>query len=75
MGSNANVTILKQMNMTNPKETLDQEKNRLQKRALKMAVDGWERRKKGIYPAYEEKRYSQEYCDEQIEYFKNFKFK
>lgn len=56
-------------------QTRTQERIRLQKLAIANALANWERKKQGIYYSHEKERHSKEYCDKQIEYFKNFKFK
>ena len=41
--------------------------------AIKNAVSSWEDKKNGIYREYEKQKYTSEYCEKQIQYFKNLK--
>ena len=54
-------------------ETSQQEKTRLKEIAIKNAISSWTNKKNGMYRSFEKKRYTPEYCEEQIEYFKNLK--
>jgi hypothetical protein len=45
------------------------------KAACEMAVFNWERRLNGVYYWWESKRYTKQFCIEQIEYFKKMKTK
>lgn len=54
-------------------ETLQQQKTRLKGIAIKNAISSWTDKKNGIYRWFEKERYTPEYCEEQIEYFKNLK--
>jgi len=37
------------------------------------AISSWRDKKGGIYKSYEKERFTVEFCDDQIEYFKNLK--
>lgn len=39
--------------------------------AIKSAISSWTNKKNGIYRWFEKERYTIEYCEKQIEYFKN----
>lgn len=52
---------------------LTKEKKRLGDLAIKNAIQNWTDKKNGIYRAFEKERYTPEYCQEQINYFKNLK--
>ena len=52
---------------------LEQHKKQNRARAIKGSISSWEDKKNGIYKWFEKKRYTVEYCEEQIEYFKNLK--
>ena len=54
-------------------ENLQQEKTRLKEIAIKNAISSWTNKKNGMYRSFEKKRYTPEYCEEQIQYFKNLK--
>jgi len=54
-------------------ENLQQEKTRLKEIAIKNAISFWNNKKNGMYRSFEKKRYTPEYCEEQIQYFKNLK--
>ena len=54
-------------------ETSQQEKTRLKEIAIKNAISSWNNKKNGIYRSFEKERYTPEYCEEQIEYFKSLK--
>lgn len=49
------------------------EKKRLGEIAKKSAISSWLNIKNGIYRNKEEKKYTQEYCEKQIQYFKKLK--
>ena len=48
-------------------------KEELKEMAIKNAISNWTDKLNGIYRSHENKRYSLEYCESQIEYFKNLK--
>ena len=54
-------------------ENLQQEKTRLKEIAIKNAISSWTNKKNGMYRSFEKERYTPEYCEEQIEYFKSLK--
>lgn len=41
--------------------------------AINNAISSWVDKKNGIYRSFEKERYTIEYCEGQIEYFKNLK--
>ena len=55
-------------------ETPQQQKTRLKGMAIKNAISSWTDKKNGVYRWYENKIHTTEYCQNQIDYFKNFKF-
>lgn len=42
-------------------------------RAVKGAISSWINKKNGVYRWFEKERYTVEYCESQIQYFKNLK--
>jgi hypothetical protein len=44
-----------------------------QQRHINNAIESWTNKKNGIYYSYETRRYTPEFCEEQILYFKNLK--
>jgi len=52
-----------------------EEKNKRWNRAIDNAISSWSNMKNGIYYSCEKNRYSPEYCQKQIEYFKKLKTK
>ncbi len=54
-------------------ETLQEQKIRLKGIAIKNAISSWNDKKSGVYRFYEKERYTTEYCEEQIQYFKKLK--
>lgn len=41
--------------------------------AIKNAISSWVDKKNGVYRNFEKEKYTVEYCDDQINYFKNLK--
>ena len=52
---------------------LEKHKKQNRDRAIKFAISSWTDKKNGIYRWYEKERYTVEYCEDQIEYFKTLK--
>lgn len=52
---------------------LEESKKANRDRAIKAAISSWTDKKNGIYRWFENNRYSIEFCNQQIEYFKNLK--
>jgi hypothetical protein len=50
-----------------------QNKKAIQEKHISNAIKSWTNKKNRIYKWYECERHSPEYCQEQIEYFKNLK--
>jgi hypothetical protein len=42
-------------------------------RYIQMAIKSWEDKKNGVYRWWENERYDVNYCEKQINYFKNLK--
>jgi len=53
--------------------TVSEEKRLLAKQSKMNAVKNWENKRNGIYRWFEKERYTEEYCESQIEYFNNLK--
>lgn len=53
--------------------TVFEEKQLLAKQSKINAIKNWENKRSGIYRWFEKERYTVEYCETQIEYFKNLK--
>ena len=45
----------------------------LKERHIKIAIRSWQDKANGIYQWHEKEKYTVEYCESQIKYFKNLK--
>ena len=52
---------------------LEQHKKQNKDRAIKCAITSWTDKKNGIYRWFEKKKYTTDYCEKQIQFFKNLK--
>ena len=48
-------------------------KKKRREAAIKNAISSWTDKKNGIYRRFETERYTVEFCEKQINYFKNLK--
>ena len=49
------------------------EKRKRKEVAIKNAISSWADKKNGVYRWFEKDRHTPEYCEEQIQYFKNLR--